>query len=580
MLNKKTLEFTAYFMRAYPRHTAMLVFLLILSGMAEGVGVVTMLPLLELTAGTDAASQSPITGVITGAITALGITPRLEFLLLLIVAGMVLKAGFSLLAMRQVGFTVAHVTTDLRLALIRALMEAKWSYFVSQPAGRFSNAIGGEAGRAAGAYRAATAVMAAAVQVLIYAAIAFAASWQIAVFGLVGGAVVIAVLTRFVEMSRSAGERQTLILDSLLSRLADALQGIKPIKAMGREGHVQPLLEGETEGLNEVQQKQVIAAEAVRAAQEPLLVVMLAVALYASITFGNQSLPAVIVMGFLFYRLAGRVSLLQMEYQAIAWNESAFWGIREQIETAEANRERLAGGANGQTTLRESIELDSVTFSYGSHPVLDGLDLTIPAGQFVALVGSSGAGKTTAADLIIGLHEPESGEVRVDGVPLRDLDQHAWRGMIGYVPQEMLLFHDSVYTNVTLGDTSISRGAVESALRAAGVWEAIAGLPDGLDTPLGERGARLSGGQRQRVAIARALVRKPRLLVLDEVTTALDPATEAEICRTLAALSGDVTILAISHQPAIVEVADLVYEMAGGRVAEVRGEGVPAVAER
>jgi ATP-binding cassette, subfamily C, bacterial len=570
MLNKQTIGFIAYFMRAYPARSFLLVFLLVLSGIAEGVGVMTMLPLLDLAAGTAASQKSGITQIVNGYLSAVGIPATVEVLLFLIVLGMVMKALFALLAMKQVGYTVARVGTDLRLSLIRSLMQARWSYFVGQPSGHVANAISAEAARAAQAYRAACALIAAAVQAVIYASIAFLASWQIAAFGVIGGALIIRVLSHFVNVSRRAGIRQTELTNSLLARLTDAMQGIKPIKAMGREQHVQPLLEGETQGLNEVQQKQVLASEIIRSAQEPLLVIMLAAALYFSLVVGQQALPAVIVMGFLFYRLAGRISLAQMEYQSLAYGEAALAGFLHQIQLADNNREQLSRGSGARPSLQHSVELENVTFAYGDNRVLDRLSLTIPAGQFVALIGPSGAGKTTVADLIIGLHEPHSGLIKIDGVPLQHLDQTSWREMIGYVPQELLLFHDSVFKNVALGDPAITREDVTEALQAAGVWDVISRNPDGLDAMLGERGAKLSGGQRQRVSIARALVRRPRLLVLDEVTTALDPATEAAICATLASLRGRVTVLAISHQQALVDIADTVYRLEGGKTTGIR----------
>ena len=133
--------------------------------------------------------------------------------------------------------------------------------------------------------------------------------------------------------------------------------------------------------------------------------------------------------------------------------------------------------------------------------------------------------------------------------------------MIGYAPQETIMFHDTIFTNVTLGDPALSRADAEEALRAAGSWDFVSSLPGGMDWVVGEQGARLSGGQRQRIAIARALVRRPKLLILDEATTALDPKTEAAVCETLEQLRGKVTIIAISHQPALVNAADEVYRL-------------------
>ena len=203
--------------------------------------------------------------------------------------------------------------------------------------------------------------------------------------------------------------------------------------------------------------------------------------------------------------------------------------------------------------------------------------MTLPAGAFIAVIGSSGAGKTTVADLIIGLLRPQRGDVWIDDLPLGDIDASAWRRMIGYVPQETFLFHDTVMANVTLGEPGISRADVETALRRAEAREFVAALPDGVDTVVGERGARLSGGQRQRIAIARALVRNPALLILDEATTALDPETEAGIVATVKRLTGRLTVLSISHQPAMQSAADFVYQLDTGTATRLEANEPTAV---
>jgi ATP-binding cassette subfamily C protein len=218
-----------------------------------------------------------------------------------------------------------------------------------------------------------------------------------------------------------------------------------------------------------------------------------------------------------------------------------------------------------------------VSFAYPGRPVFDELSLTIPRGSFVALSGVSGAGKTTIVDLLVGLRQPGHGRIMIDDVSLSDVNMREWRRAVGYVPQEMLLFNDTIRHNVTLGDETIGEEQLERALRSAGAWEFVRERSQGWDTMVGNSGSQLSGGQRQRLAIARALVRSPKLLVLDEATTALDPESEAAICATLEQLRGTVTIVAISHQPMLRDAADIVYHVSGGRaVALVRSEPVPA----
>jgi ATP-binding cassette, subfamily C, bacterial len=561
----QTLGLVAYVVRRYPKRTLLLVFLLFLSGLAEGIGVVALLPLLEMAANGGAGeSRTAISLAVENAVARVGLPVSIELMLGIIILAMCLKGGFRLMAMRQVGYTVSRVGTDLRISLLENLLRTRWGYFVNQPTGRFASAIGSEASRASSAYRSVCLLFAALVQVAMYTVVAVVIAWQLAVLALVSGAIVAVVLGPLVRRARTASRAQHRLIKSLSIRLTDALQGIKPIKAMGREGHLQPLLIGETRELNRSQEKQVWATEAVAAIQEPLLVVLMTFVLYYSLVTAEQSLATILVIVFLFTRLAGRLGQVQLAYQAITLGEAAFWSLREAIESAGRKRERRSRGAE-PPLLQSGITLEDVRFGYGDTLVLDNVNLFIPAGKIVALVGASGGGKTTIADLIVGLHTPRQGRILVDGQPLETLNMERWRQEIGYVPQEMFLFHDTVRQNLTLGDREITDDAVFEALDAAGAREFVDCLPEGLDTVMGERGSRLSGGQRQRIAIARALVRRPRLLVLDEVTTALDPKTEAAICETLVGLRGRVTILSISHQPAMREVADIAYAVHQGR---------------
>ena len=273
-------------------------------------------------------------------------------------------------------------------------------------------------------------------------------------------------------------------------------------------------------------------------------------------------MDGLLVLAVLFVRTMQKMSKAHEHYQVAAANQPAFAFLKSTIADAEGEEEPDLGSATPR--LASAISLRNLSFSYGRENVLENVSMTLPARAFIAVVGSSGAGKTTVADLIIGLLRPQRGEVWIDDLSLGDIDASAWRRMIGYVPQETFLFHDTVMANVTLGEPGISRADVETALRRAEAWEFVTALPNGMDTVVGERGARLSGGQRQRVAIARALVRDPALLILDEATTALDPETEAGIVATVKRLTGRLTVLSISHQPAMQSAADFVYQLDNG----------------
>jgi ATP-binding cassette subfamily C protein len=263
----------------------------------------------------------------------------------------------------------------------------------------------------------------------------------------------------------------------------------------------------------------------------------------------------------------GKLSKIQKQYQQMGILESGYWSMMETFENAQKMREQRLGDRKPE--LKQAIRLEQVTFTYSQIAILSDVSLIFPAGEVSAIVGASGTGKTTIVDLVIGLLRPQEGEVLIDDLPLKQVDLEQWRHMIGYVPQETLLLQDSIFMNVTLGDPDIAEREVEEALQKAGIWEFVQTRPKGLHSSVGQRGLMLSGGQRQRIAIARALVRKPKLLVLDEATTALDPENEAAICQTLRKLRGEITILAISHQPAVLEVADRGYRVKDGTVTPV-----------
>lgn len=557
------------FFGRYPYASATVVGSLLIANILEGVGILSLLPLLNIATGQGA--ENRIVGAFTGFLTSIGLSITLGALLSFMVMTVLLKSALTWLGMKYVGYTMARVQTDLRRDFIHSMLMARWSYFTSHPPGQLANAVGSEPERAATAIFYGVSLLVTLIQVIVYVGSAFLVLPMVALAAIVTGAVMVSALSWGTRLARTAGLAQTESLKALLSRFVDALQGIKAIKAMGFERHFLPLLEGETAGLNRALQQQVVASTAVRAFQEPIATIAMAGGLYVTLTFFNIPLVEVMVLALLFWRAVQAIGGVQKIAQSMLAGESALWSLLDATARAKAAAEEVKGGAPPR--LETAITFADVTFAHGDRPVLTNLSLSIPANRITAIVGPSGTGKTTIADLVIGLYRPQQGSVCVDGIPLSDVDLHAWREMIGYVPQETTLFAGSILTNVTLGDPNLGSAEAEAALRAAGAWDFVSRLPNGLSTIAGDRAQHLSGGQRQRIAIARALVRRPRLLVLDEATTALDPATEDEICETLRKLSQEITVLAISHQPAIVRAAHQVYELENG---QAQHAGVPA----
>ncbi len=565
-----------YFVRRYPRQSAIVLGCLLASAFVDGVGFSTLLPLLTLATsqGEETAPLSGFDAAVRDQLERLGIEPALAPLTFLFVATLWLRGAILLFSRRRVGYTVARIATDLRLDLLRALLGARWGYFARQPVGAAANAMATEADRASIAYHNLALLVSGLVDAAVYLALALAVSWKATLAALLSGLVTVAALQGLVRMAARAGSKQTHLLKTLLGRLTDTLQAVKRIKATGREAALANLLADQSVRLNKQLKRRVLAQEALRSLQEPVVITIIALGFLAAITVFQMPFPSLAVLGLLFTRTLGRINRMQRKYQSVLLEESALWSIREMVERAE--REAEASG-EGAPSFERGIALRGVRVVYDGAVVLDEVDLEIPVGGITAIAGASGSGKTTLVDLITGLVTPERGEVRIDGVPLGELDLGAWRRGVGYVPQDVSLLHDTIRTNVTLGAAGITDEDIEAALRAAAAWEFVSALPEGIDTVVGERGSLFSGGERQRIGIANALVHKPRLLILDEATAALDAESEARVWAAIQDLSKHTTVIAISHQSALHRIAERTYRVEGSRVFPV-GTAEPSAA--
>ncbi len=289
---------------------------------------------------------------------------------------------------------------------------------------------------------------------------------------------------------------------------------------------------------------------------------------------GHRVMSGGVTVGQLmfFYTLLGY--LLDPLAQLAAVNlhlQDALVAVDRLYQVLDLEPEQPAGG-HGKAAfagLSEAIDLRDVSFQYGCRrPVMQGLNLRIPAGKVVAVVGESGSGKSTLLKLLMGFYPPTSGRLTVDGVDLRDIDLPSWRGRIGLVSQDAFVFNGTLRENIYLGCPTASPAEVMAAARAAGLEEFIDTLPDGYETVVGDRGANLSGGQRQRLAIARALLRRPEVVIFDEATSHLDTATERAIQDNLRSALADKTVILVAHRLSTVRSADLIYVMEKGRVVE------------
>ncbi|MEM8661685.1 MAG: ABC transporter ATP-binding protein [Pseudomonadota bacterium] len=559
------------FFRAYPAQTVLMLLALLLSGIAEGIGLSALLPMVNIALGAEATatlgpfvpeSDNAFEQAVLDALAKVGIAPTLGNMLLIMVGMLALKSAFLLAAQRQVGYTAAQVGTDLRLQMLRAVLKSKWEYFLHQPVGKLTNALATEAQRSSTAFVNGATAITFLIQAIVYGGVAFAISWRASLAAIGAGALVIILSHFLVRLTRKAGKRQTTLMATLMANLTDTLQSVKPVKAMAREHLADQVLALDTNRLNKALRRQVIYAAILDSAQELMFASFICLGVWVAVQKFSMDLALVLVLALALGRAFSFFGKVQKQYQKLAQGESAYWSIMASIEAATAAEEKLDGGS--AASFDKQLRFHDVVFAYDAqHPVFNGLNLELRTGALTTLVGPSGSGKTTIIDLAIGLLQPDDGAVLLDGVPLSDIDIKAWRRLIGYVPQDTLLLHDTILHNVTLGDPALTEDHAKNALRAAGALDFVTALPEGLETVVGERGGKLSGGQRQRIVIARALINQPKLLILDEATSALDRESEEAVRQSMESLKGQLTILAISHNRALIQAADYVYEMNG-----------------
>ena len=293
----------------------------------------------------------------------------------------------------------------------------------------------------------------------------------------------------------------------------------------------------------------------------------LMVIVYYAVTVADMSIPVLLTFIFVLFRFYPRVGGINKAFHGLMFGIPAVHNITKLIE--ETRTPTVVNGTIHHSRLKDGIHFEDVSFSYDDDsPILDRIDFTVRSGEAIAIVGSSGEGKTTLVNLLMRFYDPSNGRILVDGTDLRELDMTSWRSTLSLVNQDIFLFNDTIRNNIVLGKLDATEEEIVAAARSAYADEFIDELPDGFDTMIGDRGTRLSGGQRQRLALARAIVRDPQILILDEATSELDSKSEQLIQQAVAELGASRTIFTIAHRLSTIRHADNILVIENGRIAE------------
>ena len=561
------------FFNAPASHPIAVLACVLVAGVLEAVSFGALVPAVALVGGESNGTATPITRIIDSMFASVGLQTSVEVLILFITGALLVKALLVFGALGYAAYARALMLTNLRQGLIRALLTARWSHFADQRLGEVASTISTDIIYAGNAYFFSARFISSLFQTIALIAVAFLVSWKVTALGMASALFLMVGLRFFMGKSYRSGMKHFRRTADLVALLLDTLNNLKALKAMNRKEAFAALLARKSRGAQKAILTQELSKIGLANAQDALSAVLFGGGLYFAATTMKVPLAELVGIGVLVFRIVSSVTKMQNQLQIAVESEGAYWRAFDLVERTTAAREVDAGTL--VPTIDRGCALENVNFSHGATRILRDFSIEIAKGSITVLQGASGAGKTTVIDLLTGLHKPSSGSVLVDGVDLSDISLDAWRSMIGYVPQELTLFHASIEENITLGDEAIAEADVWYAAELAGADEFIRALPDGLATDVGEMGAKLSGGQRQRIALARAIAKRPKLLILDEVTSALDPATERDICDRIALLRGRYTVVAITHRPAWTSIATTLYRVANGRATLMPGAGEP-----
>ncbi len=493
----------------------------------------------------------------------------------------------------EVGQRVMH---DLRAAVYAHLQRMSLAFFTRTRSGEVQARIAYDIGGIDDVVTStATSTVSTVATVVATVVAMFALSWQLTVFSLV-------LLPFFVWLTRRVGNERRRIQSVRQGRLADmstlveeslSVSGILLGKTMGRSGELVDRFSRESSELANLEVRARMAGRWRMASVQMSFAIMPAAVYWFggySIAHGNDALSVGTIVAFttLQTRLLFPMQSLLSVGLEVQTSLALFGRIFEYLDLPVDIVERpgaraLGGSAPGAGGVVGDVTLEDVWFRYDTDApwTLQEIDAEIPAGTRTALVGETGAGKTTLAYLVARLYEPQRGRVAIDGVDIRDVTLQSLAATVGLVSQETYLFHASIRENLRFACPDAGDEQIEEAARAAQIHELIASLPEGYDTPVGERGYRFSGGEKQRIAIARTILRNPPVLILDEATSALDTETERAVQLALDDLSRGRTTIAIAHRLSTVRDADQILVLDSGRIVE-RGthEELLALGER
>ncbi|MBJ7929867.1 MULTISPECIES: ABC transporter ATP-binding protein [Bacillus cereus group] len=550
---------------------------MVLISLLEGIGIILLLPMISMTGiintGEETSFIAPVYKILQNFPKTTSLISILGIYVLIVLSQNILQRNITLRDAR----TQQVFVRKLRVETYSMILKAKWRFFLEKRRTNLINILTTELARVSYGINLILQLLATILFTFIQVGLAFLLSPQVTVFVLGFGLLFLVASRVFIKKARILGGKTSELAKDYLSGITDHFNGIKDIKSNTLEGSRLDWFQSITKKMSSEQMEYMRIRSNSQLFYKISMAILIAFFIFLSVNMFQAQTAQLLLIILIFSRLWPRFMTIQSNLEQLAASIPAFkslWELQQECNEAVEMQDIYMQKHIKPICIKQGIECKDVSFRYNKQEALyalQNINVQIPINSMTAIVGHSGAGKSTLIDVLMGLIQPEKGQVLIDGIPLTTDNLLSLRRAISYVPQDPFLFNASIRENLMMIDSNVNEEQIWAALEFAAATEFVRMLPNGLDTLIGDRGVRLSGGERQRLVLARAILRKPSILVLDEATSALDTENEVKIQSAIERLKGTMTIVVIAHRLSTIRNADQVIVLGKGEIVQ-KGE--------
>ena len=551
----------------YKKSFITLTFLGFLGGLFEGIGVTALVPLLSFVIGTER-EENFIADIIEKLFLFLGFEFSLQNLLIFIALLFVAKAIVLFLVAYTKAVISSNYEKNLRNRLLSRTLRAKWPFLIEQKLGHLDTLLMIDVHYTARALQILANTTVNIASLATYLVIALTISTSITLLTLLMGTLVVLMLSPVMKRIYATAHEISGTNKKVAHHVNQHILGVKTIKAAHVEESVVKRGDVLFENLRKLRVRVATIHGGTESVIEPIGIIFVSVIFAISFKALDFNFALFTAVMYLVYRMFQYLRQLQNSFNRI--NEALPF-IKNTVEYDRRSENAVEVEEGKQDfVFNKTIELKNIHVTLGvREDVLNDVSLSVKKNEMIGIMGPSGSGKTTLVDLLLRLYVPANGSIVVDGTDASEVSLASWRKSMFYVSQDIFLLNDTIAKNISFYNPDITEEQMTDALKQVGLLELLDGLPDGIHTNVGERGIKLSVGQRQRIVIARALVRNPKVLILDEVTSALDKESEQKIRDILQAMKGKITVFVIAHRLSTIEGVDRIVVLEDGAITKI-----------